>query len=1237
LCLVETMLVNHKKGISVFLSALVIFAIFNLAIVLESEPVYAADGCCITHPNGDYCVDVADVGVCDSFAEYTSCSDLGSYGDDSCELDTCVPAVGTCLSNYPRVQCSAEGGTPYAQPKENVQACKLGCCESNGLCNVVEENICSGEHDSMITNNAVCDNECVDNQVGCCEMAGSCEFNFNSQCVNPIMWHANTECSSVSSCSARLSDSDGHTSLNCGSLEEGDIHKLFWYDSDGNRDDLIDDCGYPDYTCFDSDGDGGSEDAECITTACVPDCPDCDPIEFKNGEQLCLTMYSGSFSSDQKSKFLKEYILECQNGEVEAIEDYAHGEKICISTVKDFGEFDRRNAKFITNGADACFECGEARHLIDVFGYLPGIGRNLVLPLVGEYCSPDDCENIENAEGLKLCDYDHDFAWSPLGSCNPKPEYSPHVADSALEERCNICGAGGDPYTNICTEQECNLIGDCDFIPEGANWESLVNAASGVVGTAVGTAVGMYVICQIAPFCDPNNAGFLSGVGQTIWSMFGNSLFWGVVGSVGGYVERVNAEVEQYDFSAETDDGKADLAKTLAMAKTFNDEGVLEASEVSTGGRFDLGEGIVDIARLLLSSEGAMSSVAIGRFFIQRSLGRDILGAVSGLSGQEAFDAANGVVSDYSTQYGSSYVSNFGADGVQVGPGDWEIVNPNNDYYLDGITDEFTESVSDEVAAESGSFMNTALRTLGIMYTIYQLAEGVNAGSCVPEQSYTNNDHCWQCGGPEGQWECSEDRCNILGADNDHCVYIQNNDEPGNGACVAIDSGDAEEPHVSYIRLDVYDLEGNYVEYLESVESNNMNNLIAPLSGVYDWEDVGSIKISVNTTNDAGESERANCRYGDASGMEYSEMTLFSRSDFPFNNDILFDLGESDKEGGGATYYIKCEDLSENHQGVSEDYYSVQVKFGDRPDYLPPVFLSMSPPNGIYRPEGTNSVNWNIIVGDISNGVAGCKYSQDNSEYATMENSFSGGTPISCPGSESTDCQIFNTNLVFSGAPDLEFDGVETYLYQFACKDNSGNEGLVQGNLQFDSLNASFNIVPTFNVTIDSPADGNLTYDSTPLIQVFAESVIGGTMCSYTLDGQSYEFDEVAGPSFVLEHSEILSGSPFGTLHNLVVSCEDIADNIVSASSAFYVVSDEDVPEPLSIYTGQNYLYLVLNEAANCKYDNEVSNFAFETEGNAMQSSGFDRLVHYAPLGSNVYYIKCQDDFDNIGSFTIYP
>ena len=199
---------------------------------------------------------------------------------------------------------------------------------------------------------------------------------------------------------------------------------------------------------------------------------------------------------------------------------------------------------FVLNDWQRCHsKCGEGRGLIDIFNYAPGVGQFLA-NAVGKQCSDDDgwfnnqdtCEEFGDCSGGPLMQdegYDRDF-WAPIGSCNPTyPPAEDAEGYGDAESRCSKCGKGGDGVVNVCTDFECNALGDCQFEEDSFPENSLYTTG----GLAIGTMASIMGVCGLASIFGGVGgwAGCASAaLGGFVPLAFGNVLFWGVLSVVYG-------------------------------------------------------------------------------------------------------------------------------------------------------------------------------------------------------------------------------------------------------------------------------------------------------------------------------------------------------------------------------------------------------------------------------------------------------------------------------------------------------------------------------------------------------------------------------------------------------------------------------------------------------------------------------------------------------------------------------
>ncbi len=167
------MLVGYKKGISVFMSLLIVFSVFSIYSV---SAVVLPINCCLDDGNGNYCVNLEDEVIsCSSENLRSGSCDISSGAP--CETGTCIPGDGgSCLSSYTRQQCSSIGGQFSLLAEDVEPACQLGCCADSLECGIMQQQECNGEFINNITDQGACLLECRPETTGCCIESNSCTY-----------------------------------------------------------------------------------------------------------------------------------------------------------------------------------------------------------------------------------------------------------------------------------------------------------------------------------------------------------------------------------------------------------------------------------------------------------------------------------------------------------------------------------------------------------------------------------------------------------------------------------------------------------------------------------------------------------------------------------------------------------------------------------------------------------------------------------------------------------------------------------------------------------------------------------------------------------------------------------------------------------------------------------------------------------------------------------------------------
>ncbi len=105
---------------------IILICITFLLVVTFSFFISGADVCCEKTNSGAWC-QLTDGSECapSPFSQASTSCDEATY----CQKGACVNEnSGTCTSNTPRGPCEAQGGVWYNKDKDEIPACKTGCC-----------------------------------------------------------------------------------------------------------------------------------------------------------------------------------------------------------------------------------------------------------------------------------------------------------------------------------------------------------------------------------------------------------------------------------------------------------------------------------------------------------------------------------------------------------------------------------------------------------------------------------------------------------------------------------------------------------------------------------------------------------------------------------------------------------------------------------------------------------------------------------------------------------------------------------------------------------------------------------------------------------------------------------------------------------------------------------------------------------------------------------------------------
>ncbi len=498
------------------------------------------------------------------------------------------------------------------------------------------------------------------------------------------------------------------------------------------------------------------------------------------------------------------------------------------------------------------------------------------------------------------------------------------------------------------------------------------------------------------------------------------------------------------------------------------------------------------------------------------------------------------------------------------------------------------------VGAVAGFFMATFM------------SMGVNCYDYNPDNTYTcslcNNFNEFGLNSDTTPYfePCTQYRCESLGP---QCQFAANDN--GVGVCVRKDCSNELNPP---------EINGCLVRHPEdrsdfSITSTSngckINDPIPAFSGaaiMLNISEPAQCKFSLNPDFDFTDQDVL--WFGDPN---YEEQHFFLLSLYGVNQTLVDQCNS-----GNCNLYVKCEDVCHN---VMRNSYAISFDVEDRPDLQPPEIVSTIVPSGSSIPAGINGINFSMNVFDHSS-VESCKWTKDQFEdYDDIENNFACLSDLTVGNNfanyleEGIYCETTLTGLE---------DDTDNVFY-LTCRDDSDQKNVLKPYVEFTLKGTT-----PLNIT-DYDLPSGTVYD---LEQSFSVTTSRDADCYYIINnGEWDKFNNTGGTSHDSE-VEFSVGQV-----DLEILCYDDAGNEDSVTASFNVAEDLIAPKLEQLYSDLSYLTIVLDEKAICEYSDEQFIFG---DGVPMVPNDY-ALKHQAAIGQDVYYIKCDDRFNNELSLVVYP
>jgi len=476
---------------------------------------------------------------------------------------------------------------------------------------------------------------------------------------------------------------------------------------------------------------------------------------------------------------------------------------------------------------------------------------------------------------------------------------------------------------------------------------------------------------------------------------------------------------------------------------------------------------------------------------------------------------------------------------------------------------------------------------------------------CMPWQAPNGGDSCEVCN--DADLPCSEYRCKALGQ-----------------ACEIVNAGTEEERCVYVNPRDVSPpvIMPNYIELTKGHEYRNVKN--SPPGPGFDIENVAAVDgcLKAFTPLEFGLTldEPGQCKIDFNHTLKFDDMAAYvgGNSLYSYNHSERFSLPSSEVlaesgfqivNGEEMTFFVRCKDKNGNENGAE---YAVNFCVDPTPDATAPKIEATSIVNGGCVAENTESAE----VRFYTNEPASCRWSNVDQAYENMVNEMSCSNAVY----QANAAQLFTCTSTLGGIPR---DGADYYV---RCEDYAEDKNVMRQSYVF-SLRGSTGLVLK-NLKPNESLSGGIS----PMpVELYAESLFGcnngKAVCEWSSDGSSYiQFFDTNKDDGI--HTQRLDLGP--GRHEYFVRCVDEGGNVVTDSISFNLDIDSSPPMIARIYEEGEMLKIVTIRDSECAYTHTDCDFTF-VEGTGMPYG--NTTIHVAEWNEDkTYYIKCRDEFLNVGA-----
>ncbi len=482
---------------------------------------------------------------------------------------------------------------------------------------------------------------------------------------------------------------------------------------------------------------------------------------------------------------------------------------------------------------------------------------------------------------------------------------------------------------------------------------------------------------------------------------------------------------------------------------------------------------------------------------------------------------------------------------------------------------------------------------------------------CLPWDAPRGGDDCSAC--DDNGLGCTEYKCSTLG----NCEFLfENEGIEGAPLCVANDVNDVNPPVISPGTL-----EGNQPYEYVNVGPNGFT--IQQTDGSC-LEEYSAVTISVATD------EVARCRISAEPGLTYSSMEHFGTPNYlleqsetvpiPSLSSLYLDTPIPD-DVGDYTLYMRCTDRNGNGEEVQE--YAINYCISEGLDLEPAEIGPFVPETGAVGFEAEN-YNFLFYVGE----PAECRWDTQDLDYSLMQHEAVCATDFFAGTLQGWPC------IVQTPVEDL---GPTLYVrcLDQPWIDDPDFEATVEGaarnaNQQSQTYDVDFSTSPLVIEVVNPTGDEPIVTGAPPAIIDLEITTSGGlngnAQCEVSFNGgvQYTPFFTTGGSTHEYNNLQAYDQGDY----TYDMQCIDTASNEANASVTFTAIVDTAGPTITRAYELNGLLHVITNEPGDCSYSLGSCTFAFD-DGLTMSSFDMEHTTAYEQ--GLTKYVKCQDEFENIG------